>query len=63
MTITYIHLSGFLVETDSCYYLFDYKTGNLPPMNSENPIFVLSSHIYFITDPDGYWLKVVPSRK
>lgn len=44
MTITYIHHSSFLVETDSCYYLFDYEKGCLPEMEKAKPIFVLSSH-------------------
>lgn len=44
MRITYIHHSSFLVETDSCYYLFDYEKGCLPKMDVAKPIFVLSSH-------------------
>ena len=44
MNVTYIHHSGFLVETDSCYYLFDYEQGGLPEMDVTKPIFVLSSH-------------------
>ena len=32
-------------------------------MDTAKPIFVLSSHIYFIADPNGYGLEVVPSRK
>ena len=44
MNITYIHHSGFLVETGRCYYLFDYESGSLPELNAEKPIFVLSSH-------------------
>lgn len=44
MKITYIHHSSFLVETDSCYYLFDYEKGSLPAMDVEKPILVLSSH-------------------
>ena len=44
MNITYIHHSCFLVETDRFYYLFDYESGNLPQMNPEKPVFVLSSH-------------------
>lgn len=44
MKITYIHHSGFLVETDSCYYLFDYEKGSLPEMDIIKQIFVLSSH-------------------
>jgi len=44
MNVTYIHHSGFLVETDRFYYLFDYEKGPLPEMNTAKPIFVLSSH-------------------
>ena len=44
MKVTYIHHSGFLVETDHCYYLFDYESGALPALDSAKPIFVLSSH-------------------
>ncbi len=44
MKITYIHHSCFLVETDSCYYLFDYEKGDLPTLEVTKPIFVLASH-------------------
>ncbi len=44
MKVTYIHHSGFLVETDRFYYLFDYEKGSLPEMDTAKPIFVLSSH-------------------
>ena len=44
MQITYIHHSGFLVDTERCYYLFDYEQGALPEMDKEKPIYVLSSH-------------------
>ena len=44
MNVTYIHHSGFLVETSRFYYLFDYETGDLPILNSDKPIYVLSSH-------------------
>ncbi len=44
MRVTYIHHSCFLVETDSCYYLFDYEKGCLPQMDVTKPIFLLSSH-------------------
>mgnify|MGYP003296151088 CR=1 FL=1 len=44
MEITYIHHSCFLVETDRCYYLFDYENGCLPELDSTKPILVLSSH-------------------
>ena len=44
MNVSYIHHSGFLVETERFYYLFDYEKGCLPEMNRDKPIFVLSSH-------------------
>ena len=44
MNITYLHHSGFLVETRRCYDLFDYESGQIPELNREKPIFVLSSH-------------------
>ena len=59
MKITYIHHSGFLVETDCCYYLFDYEIGNLPQMDAVKPIFVLSSHSH----GDHYNPKVFPLLK
>jgi len=50
MNTTYIHHSCFLVETDNCYYLFDYEKGCMPKMDVTKPIFVLSSHGH----PDHY---------
>ena len=44
MKVTYIHHSGFLVETERFYYLFDYESGTLPELDAEKPMFVLSSH-------------------
>ena len=44
MKVTYIHHSGFLVETDRFYYLFDYEKGCLPPLDARKRVFVLSSH-------------------
>lgn len=44
MRVIYIHHSSFLVETDRCYYLFDYEKGRLPQMDVTKPIYVLSSH-------------------
>ena len=41
MDITYIFHSSFLVETNSCYYLFDYYKGKLPVLKKEKPILVL----------------------
>ena len=50
MKITYIYHSCFLIETDNCYYLFDYEKGCLPKLDVTKPIFVLSSHGH----PDHY---------
>jgi L-ascorbate metabolism protein UlaG (beta-lactamase superfamily) len=44
MTITYIHHSSFLVETDSSYLLFDYFEGELPLIGKDKPLFVFASH-------------------
>lgn len=44
MKIQYIYHSGFLVETDACYYLFDYYMGDLPLLKPEKPILVFASH-------------------
>lgn len=44
MNISYIHHSGFLVETERFYYLFDYEKGDLPKMDPTKPVYVLSSH-------------------
>ena len=46
MKITYIHHSCFLIETTTCYYLFDYEKGHMPAMDITKPIFVLSSHAH-----------------
>ena len=44
MNVTYIHHSSFLIETRRFYYLFDYDRGELPVLNIEKPIYILSSH-------------------
>ena len=44
MKITYIQHSCFLVETTTCYYIFDYEKGHIPELDTTKPIFVLSSH-------------------
>lgn len=44
MKITYINHSGFLLEWEHCYWLFDYYQGEIPRMNPEKMIFVFSSH-------------------
>ena len=59
MKVTYIHHSGFLVETERFYYLFDYEKGSLPEMDVTKPIFVLSSHSH----ADHYEPEVFPLLK
>jgi L-ascorbate metabolism protein UlaG (beta-lactamase superfamily) len=44
MKVTYLGHSGFLVETDSAYYLFDYIRGTLPEWNNGKPLYVFASH-------------------
>lgn len=44
MNVTYIHHSGFLIETERCYYLIDYFQGTIPALNPGKPVIVLASH-------------------
>lgn len=44
MEITYIGHSGFLIEWESCYMLFDYYIGDIPEMNPEKKLLVFASH-------------------
>lgn len=44
MNVTYIHHSGFLIETESCYYLIDYFQGSIPALDPGKPVLVLASH-------------------
>ena len=46
MKITYISHSGFLVETQTCYYIFDYYKGDLPKLDPLKPVLVFSSHAH-----------------
>lgn len=59
MKVTYIYHSSFLVETGSCYYLFDYEKGCLPEMDAAKPIFVLASHSH----RDHYNPEIFPKLK
>lgn len=54
MKVTYIYHSGFLVETQTCYYLFDYYKGELPKLQPNKPIMVFVSHRH----PDHFNKKV-----
>ena len=44
MKVTYIYHSGFLIETASGYYIFDYYKGELPAMDPDKPVVVFASH-------------------
>ena len=44
MKVTYLNHSGFLLEWEHCYWIFDYYKGELPKLDSEKDIFVFSSH-------------------
>lgn len=59
MKVTYLGHSGFLVEMDTAYFLFDYYTGELPALKPEKPLVVLSSHRHH----DHYNKKIWELRK
>jgi len=44
MKITYIAHSGFLIEWEHFYTLFDWWTGELPPLDRDKPLLVFASH-------------------
>lgn len=44
MIVTYIYHSGFLLETDSAYFLFDYYKGDIPKLSKKKPLVVFVSH-------------------
>lgn len=44
MKITYISHSGFLIEWDGCYLLFDYYKGVIPDMDPAKKLLVFASH-------------------
>lgn len=44
MKVTYIDHSGFLLETETASFLFDYYKGSLPQINPEKPFLVFVSH-------------------
>ncbi len=44
MTITYIHHSGYLLETEQALLLFDFVEGALPPLDPAKDLFVFVSH-------------------
>ncbi len=46
MKITYLGHSGFLFDTDSAYYIFDYIRGELPALSKEKKLYVFASHAH-----------------
>ena len=44
MTVTYIGHSGFLLETEDAYFLFDYFEGTITELKNNKSIIVFSSH-------------------
>ena len=44
MNVTYIHHSGFLIETEAYHYLIDYFQGSIPALNPCKSVLVLASH-------------------
>lgn len=54
MKITYISHSGFLIEMEECYFIFDYYHGKLPELKKDKPVFVFASHNH----PDHFNPKI-----
>lgn len=50
MNITHLGHSGFLIEFEDCYCIFDYYIGRLPVLEPSKPVVVFASHIH----PDHY---------
>ena len=46
MKVTYLNHSGFLLELEDCYIIFDYYRGELPPLNQKKEVFVFCSHAH-----------------
>ena len=44
--VTYLDHSGFLVELEDAYFLFDYYKGRLPQIDLEKKMFVFVSHAH-----------------
>lgn len=44
INITYLDHSGFLLEWDTCYWLFDYYRGQLPSLDNNKKLVIFVSH-------------------
>lgn len=47
MKVTYLGHSGFLVELEDMYFLFDYYKGQLPETDPEKGMMVFASHAHY----------------
>lgn len=47
MKITYLGHSGFMVELETAYFLFDFYKGELPKLSPEKSLYVFVSHAHF----------------
>lgn len=47
MRITYLSHSGFLVELEKAYFLFDFYKGELPELDAGKNLFVFVSHAHY----------------
>lgn len=76
MEVTYLNHSGFFLETETAYFLFDYYKGTIPQMIEEKPLVVFVSHshgdhynreIYHLlqqhTDTKYVLAKEIPTKK
>ena len=46
--VTYLYHSGFLVETERSYMLFDYWKGEIPFMEYKKELYIFASHLSLI---------------
>lgn len=46
MKVTYLGHSGFLMEWENIYCLFDYHTGTIPRLDPDKPLYVFVSHAH-----------------
>lgn len=45
--VYYIEHSGFLVDLEFCYLLFDYYKGELPQLEMDKPLYIFVSHSHY----------------
>lgn len=63
--VTYIDHSGFLLETDSCYLLFDYYKRAIPSLDPVKELLVFASHFHQDHYSKKIWelIKQYPNTK